>query len=222
MKLSRFNDFLSDNFTLFTCILSAIISVLYVGLGFEDGFNTGVWLILSINVLYIPCVLIFTKKSFPYFYMVYSLILVFILAFEKTFLFNNFSALFILSIVILYNQKLELPGYILYFISTTIAFVLNEESLVHYLSHIARSLWFIQILTVTIHRTYTRKKLILYDDEKEILRQLSNGKVYQKEVIGFSENTIYRKLKSARERNGNITRDELVELFREEMMKDLI
>ena len=38
----------------------------------------------------------------------------------------------------------------------------------------------------------------------------------QKEVEGFSENTIYRKLKAARERNGNITRDQLVELYRKE------
>ena len=44
----------------------------------------------------------------------------------------------------------------------------------------------------------------------------SNGKIYQKEVEGFSENTVYRKLKAARERNGNITKEELLKLFKKE------
>lgn len=63
---------------------------------------------------------------------------------------------------------------------------------------------------------FRRKKLVLYEDERDILEQLSNGMVYQKEVVGFSENTIYRKLKAARERNGNLTREELVNQFRKE------
>ncbi len=49
-----------------------------------------------------------------------------------------------------------------------------------------------------------------------ILDQLCEGKVYQKEVEGFSENTVYRKLKAARERNGNVTREQLVDAYRNE------
>lgn len=51
--------------------------------------------------------------------------------------------------------------------------------------------------------------------------QLCDGKIYQKEVEGFSENTVYRKLKAARERNGNITREQLVELFKKEYCEKL-
>ncbi|UKI56497.1 MAG: hypothetical protein L6V90_04970 [Treponema succinifaciens] len=52
----------------------------------------------------------------------------------------------------------------------------------------------------------------------KILEQLCDGKIYQKEVEGFSENTVYRKLKAARERNGNITREQLISLFKKERM----
>ena len=63
---------------------------------------------------------------------------------------------------------------------------------------------------------FERKKLILYDDEIEILSQLCDGKTYQKEVKGFSENTVYRKMKAARERNGSISKDQLIELYKME------
>ena len=63
---------------------------------------------------------------------------------------------------------------------------------------------------------FRRKKLVLYEDERMILDQLCEGKVYQKEVEGFSENTVYRKLKAARERNGNVTREQLVDAYRNE------
>ena len=69
---------------------------------------------------------------------------------------------------------------------------------------------------IILNSHFERKKLVLFEDEKMILDQLCEGKVYQKEVEGFSENTIYRKLKAARERNGNISRDELVEKYRKE------
>ena len=67
-----------------------------------------------------------------------------------------------------------------------------------------------------LNNRFERKKLILYEDEIKILEQLRSGKMYQKEVEGFSENTVYRKLKAARERNGNITKDELLELYKKE------
>ena len=67
-----------------------------------------------------------------------------------------------------------------------------------------------------LENQFERKTLVLYEDEIKILEQLSNGKIYQKEVEGFSENTVYRKLKAARERNGNITKEELLKLFKKE------
>ena len=86
----------------------------------------------------------------------------------------------------------------------------------HFLIHITRSIWFIGSVFFVLENQFERKTLVLYEDEIKILEQLSNGKIYQKEVEGFSENTVYRKLKAARERNGNITKEELLKLFKKE------
>ena len=80
--------------------------------------------------------------------------------------------------------------------------------------HFFRSIWFLGIVIYVLDNKFERKKLILYDDEIEILSQLCDGKTYQKEVKGFSENTVYRKMKAARERNGSISKDQLIELYK--------
>lgn len=213
--LKKYKTFLDDKFVAYTSIFSLLLGLLYIWKGFSYGFNIWNWIIISIDFLYIPAALIFKKKIFPVFYLTYAIFIVFVIAFNKTFLYNNFSALFMICIVVLLFPKSAVPSFILYFLACCIVFAINEESLCHFLIHIVRSIWYISILLYTINNRYERKKLILNQDEKNILEQLSNGKVYQKEVEGFSENTIYRKLKKARERNGNLTRDELLSLYQQ-------
>lgn len=219
MKSSILTDFLNDHFVLFTSVLSGILCALYIWKGFNEGFFAGTWIVALMNFLYIPTAAIFKRKYFSYFYLVYSTILVFMIAFEKTFLFNNFTALFIVCIVIMIKPKVKYIAMSLYFGAVCVAFSINGESVFHFLIHIARSIWFVGSVFFVLGNQFERKRLVLYEDEVKILEQLCDGKIYQKEVEGFSENTVYRKLKAARERNGNITREQLVELFRKECME---
>ena len=138
------------------------------------------------------------------------------IAFEKTFLFNNFTALFIVCIVLMVILRVKYIAISLYFAAVCTAFSINGENVFHFLIHITRSIWFIGSVFFVLENQFERKTLVLYEDEIKILEQLSNGKIYQKEVEGFSENTVYRKLKAARERNGNITKEELLKLFKKE------
>lgn len=207
---------LNDHFVLYTCILSAILGVLYVVRGVQDGFKLVTIVVIAFDFLYVPLAIIFKRKSFVWFCLVYALVLVFIIAFTKTYLYNNFTSLFIICVIIMIQPKFEIPAIIAYFIVVSIAFTINDESLLNFFIHLTRSLWFIIIVSFVVSNKFQRKSLILYEDEIAILKQLADGKHYQKEVEGFSENTIYRKLKAARERNGNITREELVELFKKE------
>lgn len=216
MKSSFFDDVLHDHFVLFTSVLSGILCALYIWKGFSEGFFIGNWIIVFSNFLYIPFAAIFRRKCFSYFYLVYSLILVFLIAFEKTFLFNNYTALFLLCIVIMIKPKIKYIAIVLYFASASLAFSLNGESVFHFLIHIVRTIWFFGTVFFVVDNQFERKKLVLYEDEIKILKQLCSGKIYQKEVEGFSENTVYRKLKAARERNGNLTREQLIELFKKE------
>lgn len=205
-----------DNFVLFTITISALLSLLYCWkIYLEKDFKLIGLIIVGMNLLYIPIALIFRKRAFCSFYLIYSIVILYAAAFEKTYLYNNYTALFIVCIVIMMQPKLRIPAIAIYFGAVTIFFILNEEKEIYlYLIHVIRSLWYIALTEFVLNDKFRRKKLVLYEDERRILDQLCEGKVYQKEVEGFSENTIYRKLKAARERNGNLTRDQLVEQYR--------
>lgn len=209
---------LNDNFLLYTCILSAILGVLYIVRGIQDGFKIVTIVVIAFDFLYVPLALIFKRKSFVWFCLVYALVLIFVIAFTKTYLYNNFTSLFIICIIIMIQPKFEISAIVAYFVMVSVAFTINDESLLNYFIHLTRSCWFIIIVSFVVSNKFERKSLILYEDEIKILTQLADGKHYQKEVQGFSENTIYRKLKAARERNGNITREQLVELFKKEYL----
>ena len=84
-------NFFKDKFVLFTSILSVILSALYVWKGFQLGFNTLSYIIIIANFLYMPLALLFGKKLFPIFYFIYSAIIIFGTAFDKTYLFNNYT-----------------------------------------------------------------------------------------------------------------------------------
>lgn len=219
MKKSFFGVFLNDHFVLFTSVLSGILCALYVWKGFSEGFFIGTWVIALMNFLYIPAAAIFKRKCFSYFYLVYAVILVFMIAFEKTFLFNNYTALFLVCIVIMIKPQVRFVAISLYISAICVAFSINGESVFHFLIHLTRTFWFFGTVFFVTENNFERKKLILYEDEIKILAQLCDGKIYQKEVEGFSENTVYRKLKAARERNGNLTREQLVELFKKEQIE---
>ncbi len=64
-----------------------------------------------------------------------------------------------------------------------------------------------------IKTKYERRKLSLYDDERKILEVLSKNRLQKSiELDGFSESTIYRRIKAAMKRN-NLTKKQLIEEF---------
>lgn len=219
MKKDFIDDFLKDNFVIFTSGLSVILCALYVWKAFlSKNFFWGSWIVPAVNLLYVILAFFLNRKAFVWFYLLYSVVLVFLIAFEETCLFNNFTALFMLCIVIMMKPSIKYAAISLYFAVVSIAFLINEESIVHFLIHIDRSVWFLGSIFFVLNSHFEPKKLILFEDEEKILEQLCSGKIYQKEVEGFSENTVYRKLKAARERNGNLTREQLIELYKKQKM----
>lgn len=222
-------------FILFTMIISGILAILYSWKLYAEWNNlnysespcgTGscpiiAFLIIGMNLLYIPYAAVFQKKGFHWFYLVYAAVLLCASAFESTYIYNNYTALFIVCIVFSIQPKIKTPAVIFYLTMVTALFLINKEKDFYlFLIHVVRSIWYIGIVEYVLADKFRRKKLVLYEDERKILDQLCDGKVYQKEVEGFSENTIYRKLKAARERNGNLTRDQLVDQYRNQKEKE--
>lgn len=223
-----------DRFILYTSVLSLIIALLCLFKGISTSFESWGIVIIVMNFLYIPMVLLGGKKIFPIFYFIYAAVLIFSATIDATSIYNNYTALFMMAVVVMLNPKLRWVAMVLYFSVVSVAFIAldnfhgqlenifdaeklpDSQPIYNYLIHIARSCWFVGIVEYVLNDKFRRKKLVLYEDERRILDQLGTGIVYQKEVVGFSENTIYRKLKAARERNGNITREELVKRYMNE------
>lgn len=217
MNIKKIKTIFNSNFNIYTSIISFVIAALYVARGFTEGFHFGIIMVACMNLIYVSVVLIFRRNGFSIFYLIYAALLIFLISFEETKLFNNYTALLMFCIVMMIRPELEVFAVILYFVSVSIAFTIDGETLIHFFIHVVRSVWFFAIVSYVLNDRFERKKLVLFDDEKKILDQLIDGKKYQKEVEGFSENTIYRKLKAARERNGNLTREQLLDMYRKEI-----
>lgn len=201
-------------FIFITSFLAAILSGLYAWRGFIEGFSIGLYSVIILNILYITFTLIFKKDGFPIFYLVYTLIIIFVIASIKTRLSNNYSSLLGIFIVILYKPSIKRQAMILYTTALCLAFLLNEDTFYNFLIHITKSIWFYYVFDEIITDCYPHKKLILFDNEIKILEALSKKRL-QKSLIfdGMSESTIYRRIKAACKRN-HMSKAELIEEFK--------
>ena len=177
MKMKFLNDFLSDHFILFTSILSGILCLLYVWKGFCDNeFFIGTWIVALMNFLYIPFAAIFKRKCFSWFYLVYSVILVFMIAFEKTFLFNNFTALFIVCIVIMVIPRVKYIAISLYFAAVCTAFSINGENVFHFL---------IQYKCLLIYLIFHHRFIIFKNKQKSALSTCRQSRFFHEQIINI-------------------------------------
>lgn len=216
--MEKVRIYIYTHFASITAFISGILAALYTWQGYKESFSVCAFIIIGLNILYIPFSILLKRKAFTWFNIFYALVLIFIQAFTKTYLYNNYSALFIICLIAVMNPHLKKFIFPAYLAAVCVAFSINEETIYHFLIHIIRGLWYIMIIFDIVSSKSLNKKLVLDPDEIKILEQISSQNIYQKEVEGYSENTVYRKLKSARERNGCATKDQLVELFKKEYL----
>lgn len=213
-SILNFSNEREKELVLSTALISVVIVCLCVWKGFQEGFSVTSYIMMFLNLLYALLILVFKKLCVPYFCLGYAMFLTFIIAFSKTFLYNNYTGLLIVIIAILFLPGLKKIGFLLYFIATSISFALNEENLCHYFLHLAGFVWIFLMFDFIISEKYLRKKLILYDDEIKILNELSKNRLQKSiELEGFSESTIYRRIKSACKRN-HLSKKQLIEQFK--------
>lgn len=201
-------------FLITVCCLSAIISLLYVWNGFLEQFYIATYIFIGIHLAFIPVVLLFRRKGFSLYCLLYSVVLVFIIAFHKTNLYNNFTGVLIVMIAVLVMPKYKKIAFILYILVVSVAFAINEENLCHYFIHVTRFSLAFFVFDFVMEENYSKKQLVLYDDEIKILTELSKNRL-QKSISldGFSESTIYRRIKAACKRN-KMSKSELLDEFK--------
>ncbi|MCQ2591864.1 MAG: hypothetical protein MJ188_03690 [Treponema sp.] len=204
-------------FLITVCCLSVVISLLYIWNGLLEQFYIATYIFIGLHLLFIPVILLCKKnrrKGFAIYSLIYAVCLVFIIAFHKTYLYNNLTGVLIIFIVVLIMPNYKKWAFGIYFLAVSVAFAFNEENLCHYLIHISRFALAFFIFDYIMEERYSEKKLILYDDEIKILTALSKNRLQKSiELDGFSESTIYRRIKSACQRN-KMTKEQLLEEFK--------
>lgn len=216
--MREFLDKREKQLVVVTCILSSIISILYIWNGFLEQFYIATYIFIGLHVVYVPIVLFFRRKGFAIYTFIYGISLVFIIAFHKTNLYNNLTGVLIIFIAVLVMPKFRRFAFGAYFLAVSVAFALNGESLCHYFIHITRFVMAIYVFDMIMEKRYSEKPLILYDDEIKILTELSKNRL-QKSISldGFSESTIYRRIKAACKRN-SMSKSELIDEFKRTYM----
>lgn len=197
-----------DKLIFYTTIFNFITALLYFHKGIVDGFYWGTWAVIISDIIYIPLVLIWKRKFFVLFYFFYSLIMVFVIATHKTLLCNNYTAAFIVSILIMIRPRLKYIAPAAYFVCVLIVFCTTEETITHLLIHIVRCFWFFYVTDYFVTQRFSRKVLDLTDAERKLLDEWVE-KGLLKCCVCYSKNVKTQKLKEARLRNGISSNDEL-------------
>jgi len=220
MKIKKVENLEERNFLIISSVLSLVISFLYLWKGLAEGFAVPTFLVIAFAVLYIPVVWLFRKPGFLVYTILYSLMLVYLIAFHQSYLYNNFTGLLVVFVVMMVMPKYKYWALGIYFVAACVAFAFNEENLCHFLIHVVRGAWFYEIFNYVLLEKYQRRKLILYDDEIKILTELSKNRLQKSiELDGFSESTIYRRIKAACKRN-NLSKSELLSQFQKESVNE--
>lgn len=191
-----------DNKVLISVMLVSVLVLLHTWQFIRSDFNIKALVNLAVSVAYIPIVMICGLKAVPLFLACYGLIYI---PFES---FDNYTSLFLLFSAISINRKLK--GLIwVYLIETLICYIIKGFQISHIAITACYIIYMWNVYIIIQNKRLEVEKLTLTDDEVHILNQLLDGKEI-KEVVGFSQNTVYKKLRSARERNDCITNDELI------------
>lgn len=218
--MKDFIDKDEKTFLITISFLSAIVSVLYIWNGLLEQFYIATYVFIGLHILFIPVVLLFRRTGFIIFTIIYAIVLVFIIAFYKTYLYNNFTGALVMMVAVLVAPKFKKMIFGIYIIAISVAFALNEENLCHYLIHIVRFTLAFYVFDFIMRERYTPKKLILYDDEIKILTELSKNRLQKSiEMDGFSESTIYRRIKAACKRN-KMTKADLLDEFKKSFINN--
>lgn len=220
MNLTKFENTNEKQFLIISSVLSAIISLLYLWKGFSDSFIPATFIIILMAIIYIPAVWIFRKTGFVIYTTIYSILLIYLIAFHESYLYNNFTGLLAVFVIMMVHPKFKWWALGIYLFASCIAFAFNEENLCHFLIHITRGAWFFSVFNYVLLEKYQRKKLILSDDEIKILKELSKNRLQKSiDLDGYSESTIYRRIKAACKRN-NLSKSELLSQFQKEQLSE--
>lgn len=196
---------LRDKKVIYTLIIALLLIGLHIWQYVKSGHDSRALINLVMCSVFVPLIIFCGMSCLPYFLLAYCYIY---LPFEE---YDNYTSLFLLCSAISLNKRLRL-SFIPYIIETIIVYMVTGLEISHLCVTLLYILFFWQVYVYIQDRHANIEPLQLTIDEEKILEQLCKGKEVKE--LGWSENTVYKKLREARIRNGCLSNDELKTKFR--------
>ena len=174
----------------------------------ESGHELEPFIRICYCLLFIPMALIFGRKWIPIQYLVIAFS---VLYFNRWY---NPVSFILVSVVAIRHRKFMIPLFVMYTMAVLVCLGVAQRSWRHGAWHLLFCIWWYYVV-IDIKKELG-KRLYLTVSESRIIKQMAEGKTI-KEIDGFSQSTIFEKLKKARERNKIGSNEKLVTLYREDM-----
>lgn len=174
----------------------------------ESGYDVEPLIRICYCILFIPMALVLGRKWIPIQYLIIAFS---VLYFNKWY---NPVSFILVSVVAIRHRKFMIPLFVMYGLAVMVCLGIGHRSWRHGAWHLFFCIWWFFI--VTDIKNELRRRLYATVDEVNIIKQLAEGKK-KKEIEGFSQNTVYDKLKKARKRNNVEDNEQLVELYMEDI-----
>ena len=157
---------------------------------------------IIINLLFLPA------STTPYFIYSFALII------TQTITFENYTPFVMVVIAYTMVQKYFSCFMLLYFLDIVIVCVRHDKDPVHLVVHVLNCIVLYILITLANNRLMSNKRLDLTKEESAILNEIViNGK-HLKEIEGYKENTVSKKLKTMRIKNYCTTNKELYRRYK--------
>lgn len=181
-----------------------------------EAHNFFFWFTLAFRVITVPVALFVGNKGLWILYFIFCNVKALDITYNNYTCVALLSMLFALTPKVTKHQAIFVAG--LYLTDVFIVAGLHNKTPFYIYTHILLStqyctaMWKQKVITQKQVRI-EQKLIILTSEELAILEQLNNGALV-KQVEGFSEATVYRKLTEARLRNGIKNNEELIKMYK--------
>lgn len=189
----------------FTWIFAAsiLMTICHVYMLIDSGFQIEPLIRVCYCAIWFPMALIIGRKWLPF----QSLIIAFsVLYFNK---WLNPTSFLLVATVTFWYPKYKNILFMIYGAAVLVCLGIGNRNFAHMTLHGIYCVGIYFILLGLKQSFQANCCLVLTIDEKDILNQLSSGKL-KKEITGYSKNTITKKIQDAMDRNGCSTEGELV------------
>ena len=189
----RYNSLRSDKILGIILLLHLLLAACHFYQYFLSPIQYPAELRIAGCILIAILIFFFDRPGMAFGFIIYACSLIYVNTFY------NYGTIFFLLIAFGAYPKIKWPATIIYGINVVVSFSLQRLLPISILIHGIYLILFL-LITSLIYKVKPSNLLNLKEDERYILEQLKEGKL-QKEIEGYSQQTITAKLKNARERN---------------------